>query len=255
MKIAVTGGNGRLGRLLISQISNSFEFVELGRSPGCVNWTLGTVPDPVHLKDVKALIHLAWSLENREKDYHLNIGGTFLLAQRAREMEIPFLMISSTSALGNSFYGRSKAEAEKLVISQGGYCLRLGLVQETNEYQFPNRKTFIKVIPDLRTPIHTTSPESFVNLTLEFLKSNPEARAKFRNHNYTVITGTLPVRDVLDGDSFIKLLIQKRIFLILLKILSIYSIKYRNLRDAYLGLIHDCKESECEITDKFSRPL
>ena len=104
MKVGITGATGRIGDKLIERLKEENEIITFGRHNSDIPWTLGVIPAPDQLKDLDVMIHLAWSLKDRVKDFHLNVGGTLLLAQAAKKSEIPFLFISSIAATSHSEY-------------------------------------------------------------------------------------------------------------------------------------------------------
>lgn len=146
MRIALTGSTGGLGSLLLRHLRMTHEVVTLGRENCNVSWTLGVIPSPEEVQGIDALIHCAWSTQDRRRDFHINIGGTAALARFADVSEIPMLFISSVAALSDSYYGIAKREAEILVEQHHGSTLRIGLVPQSNPY-FELSKKFIGLAP------------------------------------------------------------------------------------------------------------
>lgn len=157
MNIAISGSTGRVGREIVKSLSPNYQITPLGRKNGDVPWSLGINPAPEDLQAVGAIIHLAWSMYDREKDWHLNVGGTLSLASIAQKLDIPFLFISSVAALGDSNYGSSKRAAESNVISMDGSCVRIGIIRGINRYALKSK--FINPVLNSKRRVNFTDYE------------------------------------------------------------------------------------------------
>lgn len=160
MRIGVTGGSGKIGKRIIQHLLTKHSVVTFGRQQSDVSWTLGVRPSPFELSKVDVLIHLSWSLLDRENDFHLNVGGTAALAAAASDSRIPFLFISTVAASSDSRYGLAKLKAEEAVTRENGFNLRIGLVPEANRYADNSKKT-IGLYPQLPCLINVTKLKDF----------------------------------------------------------------------------------------------
>jgi dTDP-4-dehydrorhamnose reductase len=241
VKIGVTGARGRIGEKLIERLKEEHQVVTFGRSNSDFPWTMGVIPAPDLLKDVDAFIHLAWSLRDRVRDYHLNVGGTLLLAQAARNSKIPFLFVSSLAATSSSEYGKSKAAAEKLVLEELGDVIRFGLVPEFNGY------TNSKVKP---VAFYISSPKQIEITRFELICTSIEDWIKSAKNELsassiiTVLSGALSSKHLFAKKARLAVpvpLVTIRLFLLASKP---FSLRARNLYDALktittIGTIHD----------------
>jgi len=171
MKIAITGHSGLIGGQLLSSLPRSIDFLKLGRSNSDVYWKLGLLPDPVQLIGVDAIVHFAWGTTNRKASFHTNIGGTIQLANLAKDLECPFLFISTVGVDSKSLYGESKLLAENGVVEAGGQVVRLGLMPTTNRY-LDSKKSFFTVYPQFKSLIPVTKFDSFYNFFIEWVKND-----------------------------------------------------------------------------------
>ena len=229
MKIGVTGARGRIGEKLIERLKEEHQVVTFGRNNCDFPWTLGVIPAPDLLKDLDVFIHLAWSLRDRVKDYHLNVGGTLLLAQAARNSKIPFLFVSSLAATSFSEYGKSKAAAEKLVFEESGHIIRFGLVPEFNGY------TNSKVRPvafyiSLPKPVETTRFELICESIEDWIKSAKNELAL--SWNLTVLSGESSSKNLFAKNSKLALPVPSVIIRLILRVSMPFSLRARNLYDA-----------------------
>ena len=175
MKIAVTGYNGHIGKQLLLSNQSGFEFITLGRSNADIYWKLGILPDPAHLGDIDAIVHLAWATTNRKTNFHTNVGGTIQLANLAKDLGCPFLFISSVGVSSESLYGKSKYLAEKGVIEARGKVVRLGLMPNTNRY-LDSKKNFFTMFPQFKNLTPVTEFDSFCKFFTEWASDSIASR-------------------------------------------------------------------------------
>ena len=134
MRVLISGAGGFIGHELITELKKyNFEIYTLGRRKVMAAdkhfyWTLGMGLNPESLEEVSWIIHLAWdSTSRRSENYHLNIGGTGLLLESARQKEIPVLIVSSFACLKPiSVYGKAKLDIE--LLNRFGINLRVGKI-------------------------------------------------------------------------------------------------------------------------------
>jgi len=234
MKIALTGQTGKLGSQLFNQLSQNHEVISFGRHESDFTWSLGICPTVASLDRVEAILHFGWSLHDREKDFHVNVGGTALLAYRAAEMGIPFLFISSVAALSDSSYGRAKLEAEKFVHNAAGVSLRIGLVPEVAEYGIPQAKKLVWLVPNFSTDVHITKLNDlleFVEKWLVSVKANEPLPPRI-----TLITERVSSKELFGSKVKIKINIPRGAIYMFLKTTKNFSLRSRNLLDAYQSI-------------------
>jgi len=243
MRIGVTGANGRLGSRLIEHLGKQHEVTTFGRNQSDHLWTLGIIPSESQLRDIDVLIHLAWSLRDRSADYHLNVGGTLLLAQAAHASKVPFLFISSVAARSNSEYGKSKARAETLVLDCLGTAIRIGLVPELNRYE-TSRKSVLSFYPKFRFEIQTTS--------FDLLEKTIDDWIFLENRNFsgkkvtTIISNEVNAKRVFSRNAKLLLPIPLSVTKFVLAILKPFSLRARNLNDALLSITTGESRSDAE---------
>lgn len=234
MKIALTGRSGKLGSQLFSQLSKNHEVISFGRHESDFPWSLGISPTVESLDKVEAILHFGWSLHDREKDFHVNVGGTALLAYRAAEMGIPFLFISSVAALSDSYYGRAKLEAEKFVHNAAGVSLRIGLVPEVAEYGIPQTKKLVWLVPNFPTDVHITRLDDlleFVDQWLVCVKANKALLPRV-----TLVGERVSFEELFGSKVKIKINIPRGAIYMFLKSTKIFSLRSRNMLDAYQSI-------------------
>jgi nucleoside-diphosphate-sugar epimerase len=233
MKIAITGHSGLLGQAVIAELLPFYEIVRLGRSNSDIEWTLGVLPAPEQLQGIEAIIHLAWSQENRRDDFHINIGGTQRLAQLANRLEIPFLFISTVAALGDSDYGKSKIMAEQRVLEEGGGCVRLGLIVGLNRYQ----RVHLKINPILNSshPLNYTHKEDLIEFLFNWLNLEPTTLRKPEIHS--VVSGTKSVKTFFCKPKVVNVYFPVMFVRVILKGASSISKRSRNSLDSLNSLL------------------
>jgi len=236
MKVFVTGASGNLGSDVISRLQSEIEFVSLGRQNGDIPWQLGLKPDPERFMTADAILHFAWSLHDREKDFHLNVGGTALLAEFASDLGIPFIFISSIAVGGTSHYGRAKLEAERYVTELGGICVRVGLVPDLNNYIRDEARFRIKLVPALSGRIIITEAEK-LSTAVKSLLAGFKAGEAIASGTVTLITRFTPVQEVFGEGRGPRLRFPNTLILIVLKLISKISRRGRNLQDSYRSLV------------------
>jgi nucleoside-diphosphate-sugar epimerase len=94
---------------------------------------LGQPLEPTALEGVDVLIHAAYDLgvTSRPDIWRLNVVGTRLLLDAAREANVPRVIVISTMSAydGTSqLYGRAKLDIERLAFDAGAAVIRPGLV-------------------------------------------------------------------------------------------------------------------------------
>ena len=235
MKVLMTGGSGILGSSILSRFGEEFSIVKLGRTARDYPWELGVELDPTDFLDVDAVLHLAWSLSDRENDFHKNVGGTAQLARFAGDLRIPFIFVSSVAALGDSYYGRSKRQAEIYVEALGGVTVRVGLVREANKYFRESRWFRIGFVPNLSGSIHLTKIESLVDLLIDILKNGSPLQTSGTQME-TLITSTEPVQNFFKTTGKLNLKIPDCLVGAVLFFWSRFDLAGRNYQDSYRSL-------------------
>ncbi len=233
MKIGITGASGQLGRVLQSRLGEDHEIVTFGRERHSIPWTLGISPTVTQLSQLDVFIHLAWSFQDRRKDIDLNVGGTLVLSQALNQSEIPFLFLSTIAAGNKSFYGHSKLLAEYHVLNLGGYVIRPGLMHGLNTYKLPRTK-FLAVIPAFSGDIHLTHINDLEEAIRCWIRSTNMQPS--HHSTLTIVGKKVNFKDYFKGNS--KYCIGVPLVLIesSLWVLSLLSLKYRNLRDSFVSL-------------------
>lgn len=169
MKVAITGANGFVGRALTASCrAAGVEVLRLVRSNDgqgdAVAWQLGQ-PLPKVAHDADAIIHLASAVIGSacpEQDVALDVDGTLLLAQGARELRQSghgprFVFVSSQSAgpQAATAYGRSKWTLESLLLDEGESIVRPGLVYggvSASVYATLERLASLPALPIVKMP-------------------------------------------------------------------------------------------------------
>jgi len=169
LKIAITGGNGYVGKHLIDKVlSLNFTVTELSRAFPYKNinkwkkYDLHSPNLPSIDDDTKALIHLATTNFTiaQSKYYKNELESTKRLIALCRSKKIKFIFISSQSSskLSVTEYGRTKNLIEKYVIESKGIVLRVGLIYGgSREGLFGTLINFLKKTPFF--PIFIPSPK------------------------------------------------------------------------------------------------
>ncbi|OGN27841.1 MAG: hypothetical protein A2941_00635 [Candidatus Yanofskybacteria bacterium RIFCSPLOWO2_01_FULL_49_17] len=117
MQILITGSKGFIGRHLVRHLTGH-QITELAKR----------LEDDIeqYFKNQEVVIHLAAkrSKHTSEEIYEVNVRGTERVAQLCLKYGCKFINISSTDIHNDSPYGRSKAQAEKLVEKYVGEGLK-----------------------------------------------------------------------------------------------------------------------------------
>jgi hypothetical protein len=234
LKVGITGATGRLGSRLVEYLSKEHEVITFGRAFSDKPWTLGVIPSAAQLNEIDVLIHLAWSLRDRERDFHLNVGGTLVLAQAAQTSRIPFLFISSVAANSNSDYGKSKAEAERLVFDCLGTVMRIGLVPDLNRYTGTRTRHF-SLYPNLEFKVPVTSFELLKKSIDDWIVGRDEGIHE--SNLKTILSGEIGAKELFAQDSRYLISIPLLIIKFSLATCAPFSLRARNLRDAMLSVI------------------
>jgi hypothetical protein len=232
MRVGVTGGSGRVGKLLVAHLLRNHGVVIFGRQNSDIEWALGVRPSPNQLSQVDVLIHLGWSLQERNADFHLNVGGTAILASAARDFGIPFLFVSSVAASSKSSYGLAKLKAEDAVAKEKGFNLRIGLIPEANRYA-SNSKKFFGIYPQIPCLINITNIDDFEDFIEKWLQAH--YRESLPAKPVTLVSSAVTPREVL---SRARISIPLPLFLIkgALFVSSFVSLGARNLQDSLLSV-------------------
>ena len=233
MRVGVTGGSGRVGKLLVANLLRSHEVVTFGRQNSDIEWAIGVRPSPMQLSQVDVLIHLGWSLQERSTDFHLNVGGTATLASAARDFGIPFLFVSSVAALSKSSYGLAKLEAEDAVAKEKGFSIRIGLVPEANRYAAYSKK-FFGIYPQIPCLINVTNIDDFEDFIEKWLEV--DYRLSLPAESVTLVSSAVTPREVL-GRARIPIPIPFFLIKGILFVSSFISLGARNLQDSLLTVI------------------
>ena len=233
MKIGITGATGRIGERLVEHLSQKNEIVTFGKAGSNYPWALGVIPSPKQLEEIDVLIHLAWSINDRERDFHLNIGGTLLLAKATRESAVPLLFISTIAATSNSQYGQSKAQAETVVFNNQGTVIRIGLVPNLNRYTETKNQIF-SFFQNLEVKIPFTSYELLQNSVDECTSKKSEKFSVLKIH--TILSGEASAKDIFAQNTKLALPIPIFVIRFLLSLFGQFSLKARNLNDALLSI-------------------
>lgn len=142
--VAITGGNGYLGRPLINLLRSSGVIVSsLGRKKPIVAsdtglhffvWELpGMAPEQALQKSngdpVDAVIHLAHQWDDlRPLEENSNVSGTRVLLEQAREMGVKRFVVASTpsaNAEASNQYGRVKYEIQQMLKNRNELALQI----------------------------------------------------------------------------------------------------------------------------------
>jgi len=141
MNVAITGARGFLGRDIVRTLRAAGHvatgLVRQSRrgddpSHGDRPYDLSELPSPMLLDGIDAVVHCAFAPAGPQHPdaYAVNVDGTMRLFALAAEHGVPFLFISSFSAIpeARSVYGRQKYELETRLSSRGACIVRPGLV-------------------------------------------------------------------------------------------------------------------------------
>src|SRR5919109_5217798 len=118
-KVVVTGGNGRLGRLVIRQLlAHEYEVLSLDRVPPaeklCASWMAdlrhsGEVYEA--LKDAFGIVHLgAYQAPNLAPDsetFSNNVTSTYNVLRAAADMQVNKVVLASSTAAFGFIYAKS----------------------------------------------------------------------------------------------------------------------------------------------------
>jgi len=234
MKIVLTGSSGHLGSALVNQLALEHEVILLGRGGNQISWKLGLAPEVLDLKEIGAIVHLAWSTHDRALDWHNNVGGTLRLAQFAQKNNVPLLFISSVTATSQSYYGRAKLEAEFQVLNCGGYVLRIGLVPGHSYIQMNSRKTYLRFIPDLDLRVRVTYFNELKSFIDSWLISPWSSRV---NKPITIVSATPRFIDFMRKNSLVTVRVNVKLATTALVFLGRISRTARNRLDSLESLL------------------
>jgi len=232
MKIAITGSSGHIGSELKKVFSREHEVVTLGRRNSDLIWTLGAYTDDLEIAEVDAILHLAWSTRDRAGDFDLNVGGTIRLAQFAHTNKIPFLFFSSVAALSNSHYGNSKKAAEISIQDFDSYILRIGLVKEFS-YINKYKSRFFGISPNLKSHVYLTEMKDLLKFVSEWVENTDKTKHMKLS---TVVTSKMNAKEFFFEHKLLRICVSDWAINAGLWILSPFSLRARNLMDAYMSL-------------------
>jgi hypothetical protein len=235
MNVLITGASGKLGSKVLQILESKYIFTRLGRNIDEYPWQLGVRLDPDQFQNIDAVLHFAWSLHDRANDVHMNVGGTAELARFAKELGIPFIFISSISAGGDSFYGKSKQKAEEYVSSMSGIIFRVGLVLDSNRYTSHKLNWKVNLIPNLKGNLPITDL-SFLCDEISKVINSYSLGNKEKSEVMTITSDTISVGTAFGGPTGINLRVPVVIIRVTLKILSPFSLSARNYQDAFKSL-------------------
>ena len=234
MKIVITGGSGYLGSALVNQLAVEHEVILLGRGKNQISWKLGLAPEVLDLREIDAIVHMAWSTHDRELDWHNNVGGTLRLAQFAQENKVPLLFISSVTATSQSYYGQSKLQAEFLVLNCGGAVLRIGLVPGHSYIQIHSRKTYVRFIPNIDSRIQVTYFEELKSFIDDWL-INPWSSTF--GEQITLVSNAPRFIDFMRKNSLVTVCVNVKLVTNVLSFLGAISRTARNRLDSLESLV------------------
>jgi len=235
MKILITGSSSKLAKAISPLLSKNFELVPLGRKQFDIPWTLGICPDPKIIEEhqINAVVHFAWSLKDRKRDWHLNIGGTAQLSSWCNQTKIPFLFISTMAVHGQSDYGRSKLEAEKYVIDNNGFYIRPGLVMGKNKYTEKRNRLFQVIPKSNSTKVPVCTLENLAEAINCWL-SNVETCKKLLNIEIPI--DYVPLEEIFRPTAMVIIRVPLNWIETFLAVLSRISLKARNYHDGIRSL-------------------
>lgn len=235
MIILMTGASGVLGSSILKKLEENFSIVKLGRSDEDYPWELGVELDPADFLEIDAVLHLAWSLSDRENDFYKNVGGTAQLARFAKDLGIPFIFVSSIAALGDSHYGRSKRQAEIYVEALGGVTVRAGLVREASKYFSESRWFRIGFVPNLNGYVNLTKLNALIALLIDILENRSQSQTGGAQIK-TLITSVEPVQNFFKTTGKLNLKIPDFLIEVFLFFWSRFDLTGRNYLDSYRSL-------------------
>ncbi|MCC3159941.1 NAD(P)-dependent oxidoreductase [Hymenobacter sp. 15J16-1T3B] len=167
MKIVLTGSSGRVGRAIYNQLAPQHEIIGIDRTPFATTRLVADFADAALLADAlqgaDAVIHAAAlhaphvGIVPDSEFERVNVDGTRLVVEAARQAGVPRLVLTSTTALfghaiaegraawvtddtpprPRSIYHRTKLAAEALVAAAAGPDLAVRVLRMSRCYPEP----------------------------------------------------------------------------------------------------------------------
>lgn len=176
MKIAVTGGEGYLGAIIVQSLQKDHTVIAMTHGTGCNQFSLGISTDFDGFKP-DCVIHCAFQpISHTSKDIKGDInavGMNMLLTDCERTGVERFILLSSKSAEGNpkSDYGKVKAYCENLISNRKkSFVIRLGLVIDEKKggfvgaiTSFANKFSYIPLPIPKNLRLHQTQISEILN--------------------------------------------------------------------------------------------
>jgi nucleoside-diphosphate-sugar epimerase len=183
MKVLITGATGYIGTCLVDLIFlNGHEVIVAARkqflnnSPQSIFFDLSLNHISELPNGVDAVVHLAANTtQTNFKDSDLEIAAAKKLMNAAKKIDAKFIFVSSQSARVDAptLYGKTKYQIEQLVLLEGGWVVRPGLVYGgKNQGLFGTLVNLVRKLPILPTffPIPYVQPIHVEDLSKGLLK-------------------------------------------------------------------------------------